>query len=269
MRKKIGGLSGSEGNSPAGGTGPGGGSGPHVSGRHRPRERIGEGAETIGAGWCPRLAGAAQQPIPRVRAVVGRGGALAARRAFRTRLRESRRVWLAARPVPQAIPGAVEPSASPPSARGWGAGPPDLPTRAPRATMGRDAEAGPVFLGRTVAILSRLEAQRLGRLGGIESSRPHKGDSAWGRALVRHQWQKRGGRAQKRHYPGLWRIWLENARRARLGRPLIPVPLVRTPAANRMRALRQLRKARAEYERARAHGVPLPQSPRPRSFLAS
>jgi hypothetical protein len=103
-----------------------------------------------------------------------------------------------------------------------------------------------------MAILSRRQAQQLGRLGGVASSRPRKGDSAWGGAFVRHRNQKRGGRAQKRHYPELSRVWIENARRTRLGLPLIPVPLVRTPAADRMRELRGLRKRRATYDR--AHG---------------
>lgn len=97
-----------------------------------------------------------------------------------------------------------------------------------------------------MAILSTL-----GRTGGIASARERKGDSAWGRAFVRHRNQKRGGRAQKRHYPELSRIWIENARRTRQGLPLIPVPLVRTPAADRMRALRELRKRREDYERSR------------------
>ena len=84
---------------------------------------------------------------------------------------------------------------------------------------------------------------------------------------MRHRNQKRCDRAQKRHYPELSRIWIENARRTRQGLPLIPVPLVRTPAADRMRALRELRRRRQDYERARAHEVSLPVSPRrPRSF---
>lgn len=50
------------------------------------------------------------------------------------------------------------------------------------------------------------------------------------------------------HYPGLSKIWLENARRAQRGLPPLPVPLVMTPAAIRMRELRALRRRRAEYE---------------------
>jgi hypothetical protein len=53
---------------------------------------------------------------------------------------------------------------------------------------------------------------------------------------------------QKRHYPELSRIWIENARRTRQGLPLIPVPLVMTPAAIRMRELRALRRRREDYE---------------------
>lgn len=113
-----------------------------------------------------------------------------------------------------------------------------------------------------MAILSTL-----GRTGGIASSRERKGDSAWGRAFVQHRNQKRGGRAQKRHYPELSRIWIENARRTRLGLPLIPVQPVDTPAANRMRALRQLRKRREGYERARSEGVPQSLPHRSKSFL--
>jgi hypothetical protein len=74
---------------------------------------------------------------------------------------------------------------------------------------------------------------------------------------VRHRNQKRGGRAQKLAYPTLHLVWIENARRTRLGLPPIPVPLVDTPAANRMRALRQLRKRRKDYEQERARGVQL------------
>jgi len=70
----------------------------------------------------------------------------------------------------------------------------------------------------------------------------------------RHRNQKRG-RAQKLAYPTLHLVWIENARRTRQGRPLIPVPAVDTPAANRMRALRQLRRRRADYERDRASGI--------------
>jgi hypothetical protein len=106
--------------------------------------------------------------------------------------------------------------------------------------------------------LSHRQARRLGSAGGTESSRDRKGNSTWGRAFVRHRNQKRGGRAQKRQYPRLWRIWIENATLARLGLPLIPVPPVDSPAANRMRALRQLRKRREAYERDRARGVLLP-----------
>ena len=65
-----------------------------------------------------------------------------------------------------------------------------------------------------------------------------------------------------RHYPTLALKWLENARRTKenrrreaLGLPLvalIPVTQVDSPAANRMRELRALRRRRAEYERQRA-----------------
>lgn len=119
-----------------------------------------------------------------------------------------------------------------------------------------------------MAILSTRQAERLGHAGGIASARQRKGDSAWGRAFVRHRNQKRGGRAQKLAYPTLHLLWIENARRTRRGQPLIPVPPVDTPAANRMRALRQLRKRREDYERDCARGAPLPLSPRPRSYLA-
>jgi hypothetical protein len=73
---------------------------------------------------------------------------------------------------------------------------------------------------------------------------------------------------QKRHYPELSRIWIENARRTHQGLPLIPVPLVRTPAADRMRALRELRKRREDYERDRARRAPLPVARRLPSFVA-
>ncbi len=51
-------------------------------------------------------------------------------------------------------------------------------------------------------------------------------------------------------YPTLHLLWIENARRARRGLPLILVPLIDTPAANRMRALRQLRRRREDYDAA-------------------
>src|SRR5438128_2672821 len=116
-----------------------------------------------------------------------------------------------------------------------------------------------------MAIVSTREAQRLGRLGGIESSRARRGNSAWGHEFGRHgrhRWQKKGGRMLWRCYPTLALRWLENARRAKANRrrtaqglpllALIPVSPVDSPAANRMRELRSLRKRRAEYERQRA-----------------
>jgi len=65
----------------------------------------------------------------------------------------------------------------------------------------------------------------------------------------RTRWQQRGGRNQKLHYPELSKLWIENARCAKAGLPPIPVPLVMTPAAIRMRELRALRRRRAAYER--------------------
>jgi len=116
-------------------------------------------------------------------------------------------------------------------------------------------------------IVSTRQARRLGHLGGLASARAcnRTGNSEWARNFARRrwrQWQIRGGTMLWRHYPTLALKWLENARRTKenrrreaLGLPLvalIPVTQVDSPAANRMRELRALRRRRAEYERQRA-----------------
>lgn len=121
-----------------------------------------------------------------------------------------------------------------------------------------------------MASLSTRQAQRLGQLGGLASARAcsRMGNSEWGRAFSRRrwrQWQIKGGTMLWRHYPTLALRWLENARRTKenrrreaLGLPLlalIPVTPVDSPAANRMRELRSIRRRRAEYER---HGAQPP-----------
>jgi hypothetical protein len=99
-------------------------------------------------------------------------------------------------------------------------------------------------------LVSKRQAQLLGRLGGKASAADRKGNSEWGRRMQR----KRAAKAQKRHYPDLVRKWAHNAAYARWGKPLEPVPLVMTPKATADREARQLRKRREQYERDRARG---------------
>jgi hypothetical protein len=96
--------------------------------------------------------------------------------------------------------------------------------------------------------MSPHEAVSLGRVGVQISAAGRRGDDGWGRRMRR----QRGARAQKLYYPTLWPLWLENARRTRLGRPLLPVPQVDTPTAIATREGRQLKKRRDAYARALA-----------------
>ena len=88
------------------------------------------------------------------------------------------------------------------------------------------------------------ETRRLTILAWTASGAARKGESAGARARAASR-PEEGGRAPNRHHPGLSKIWIENARRTQLGLPLISVTPVDRPAANRTRALRELRKRRA------------------------
>jgi len=112
-------------------------------------------------------------------------------------------------------------------------------------------------LWRTMAIRSRREAQRLGRLGGYVSSRQRVSDSAWGLSMFR----RRAALATHRHYPELTKAWAKDASRARRGlpplTPEIPEDLLR-PGSRITRRRRRLAKAQREYDlatqRARSDG---------------
>ncbi len=116
--------------------------------------------------------------------------------------------------------------------------------------------------------LSPCEAARMGPLGGKVTGATRIGDRDWGQRMRR----QRGARTQQRCYPSLWRLWLNNARRTKADLPLLPVPLVDTPAALAAREARRLRKRREDY--GRDHGTTVvgwyrPRvSPRPMSFLS-
>ena len=81
--------------------------------------------------------------------------------------------------------------------------------------------------------------------------------------MARKSVSKRGGKARARHYPGLTTTWAKNAarqrwnvKRAREGRPLLPllpVPLVMTERVIALRERRELQRRRREYDR--AHGA--------------
>jgi hypothetical protein len=90
---------------------------------------------------------------------------------------------------------------------------------------------------RSMAILSRRQAQQLGRLGGKVSTVDRNGNSEWGRKAQR----QRAAKAQKQHYPELSKEWARNANRARWGRPLKPLPDVKrllTPPVSEIRVWR-------------------------------
>ena len=108
-----------------------------------------------------------------------------------------------------------------------------------------------------MAIRSRREAQRLGRLGGKESARlgGRFGNIEWGRRMRR----LKGARHQRLGYPTLRLLWLENARRTKAGLPLLAVPLADTPAALASREARQLRRWQES----------LRPGPRPRNIASS
>src|SRR5262245_24046633 len=97
--------------------------------------------------------------------------------------------------------------------------------------------------------LTRREAARMGRLGGLKTGAARAGDSEWGQWMRR----RRGGRTQKLCYPTFWPLWLENARRAKRGLPLLPIPEVPAelmrPTSVQQREARRLTKAQKEYDR--------------------
>lgn len=95
--------------------------------------------------------------------------------------------------------------------------------------------------------LSRLEAQRLGRLGGKAASAGRVGDREWARRAE----CQRAARAMHNCYPGLTVKWATNAARERWGRSLLPVPEV--PLTGRrleQREARRLARRRRAYENA-------------------
>jgi hypothetical protein len=55
---------------------------------------------------------------------------------------------------------------------------------------------------------------------GLKSGAARKGDSAWGRKMLR----RRGFLRQQALYPTLAPVWIANATRARQGLPLLPIP---------------------------------------------
>ena len=74
-----------------------------------------------------------------------------------------------------------------------------------------------------MAILSSRQAKQLGRFGGQVSAAARKGDREWGRKAQR----QRAAKAQKQRWPKLSKEWARNANRARWGRPLKPLPVVK------------------------------------------
>jgi hypothetical protein len=96
----------------------------------------------------------------------------------------------------------------------------------------------PLCFDEPMRRLSSADAARMGRLAGAA----RVGDRDWGQRMLR----QRGARTQKRCYPSLWPLWLENARRTKAGRPLLPVPVVNTPTAIATREARRRRQLQAE-----------------------
>src|SRR3990167_3576226 len=66
------------------------------------------------------------------------------------------------------------------------------------------------------------EVQKRGQRGGRISTAARRGDSEWGRWMLR----RRGWLAMTRAYPTLHKLWLANAGRRLHGLPPLPVPAV-------------------------------------------